>query len=104
MQYKGARKIVTIVSKLARPNLDVITKKEQAKLSWNRVKGADQAKLYVKYPGKKQYEKVVTRVAKLKSTMHKELKRSKKYRYKVRARRRTGSIITAPFRMSKWCV
>ena len=55
-QYKGARKTVTIISKLARPHLEVITKKGQAKLSWNRVKGAEQIQLYVKYPGKKKYE------------------------------------------------
>ena len=83
-QYKGARKTVTIISKLARPHLEVITKKGQAKLSWNRVKGAEQIQLYVKYPGKKKYEKVMTRGAKLKSVMH------KKYRYKVRVRAKTN--------------
>lgn len=89
-QYKGARKTVTIISKLARPHLEVITKKGQAKLSWNRVKGAEQIQLYVKYPGKKKYEKVMTRGAKLKSVMHKGLKRGKKYRYKVRVRAKTN--------------
>lgn len=89
-RYEGAEKKVRVRAGLNRPAIGAVTKKGQAKLSWSRVKGAEQIQLYVKYPGRSRYVRVMTRSASLKSVTHKGMKKGKVYRYKVRVRARTG--------------
>lgn len=85
-RYKAATGTVKVTAKLARPYLKMRGRTGRIKLIWNQIKGADQVQLYVKFPGKKKYEKVMTRGARLKSVTHKGLKPGKVYRYKVRVR------------------
>ena len=85
-RYKAATGTVKVTANLARPYLKMRGRTGRIKLIWNQIKGADQVQLYVKFPGKKKYEKVMTRGARLKSVTHKGLKPGKVYRYKVRVR------------------
>lgn len=82
----GAKKTVTVSSALAVPKLTAMATKGKTKLSWKKVAGASQVQVYVKYPGRKKYTKVLTRPAKVRSVTHKGMKSGKVYRYKVRMR------------------
>ena len=93
---KAAKRTVTVKAFLAAPKLygrakrNGWEKRGKVKLTWNKVQGATQVQLYVRYPGTKKYQKVMTRTAKLKSVTHKGLRLKKRYRYKVRVRTKVG--------------
>ena len=86
----GAEKKIGVKTYLAKPKLSAMAKSGKTKLSWKKVPAASQVQVYVKYPGKKKYEKVLTRSAKLRSVTHKGMKKGRVYRYKVRMRTKTG--------------
>ena len=85
-----AEKKIGVKTYLAKPKLSAMAKSGKTKLSWKKVPAASQVQVYVKYPGKKKYEKVLTRSAKLRSVTHKGMKKGRVYRYKVRMRTKTG--------------
>ena len=82
----SAEKKITVRTHLARPKVSATVSKGKIKLHFSRVYGAKQVQIYVKYPGRKKYTKVMTRNASLKSVVHKGLKKGKVYRYMVRVR------------------
>lgn len=86
----GAEKKISVKTYLAKPKLSAMAKSGKTKLSWKKVPAASQVQVYVKYPGKKKYEKVLTRSAKLRSVTHKGMKKGRVYRYKVRMRTLSG--------------
>ena len=86
----GAEKKIGVKTYLAKPKLSAMAKSGKTKLSWKKVPAASQVQVYVKYPGKKKYEKVLTRSAKLRSVTHKGMKKGRVYRYKVRMRTKSG--------------
>ena len=97
--YWSAEKNVTVTCKMTAPALKVTRpKKRCAKLTWSKVGGAQQYMVYVKYPGKSKYKPVLSRSAKVKSVTHKNLKKGRKYSYKVRAYLISGGdIYYGPF-------
>ena len=85
-EYKPATKKVQIKCKIKKPKLKVKKlSSRSAKVSWSKVPGADKYMLYVKLPGEKKYHLAAKRTANVKSVKHKNLKKGKKYSYKVRA-------------------
>lgn len=82
----SAEKKITVITHLARPKVSATVSKGKIKLHFGRVHGAKQVQIYVKYPGRKKFTKVMTRNASLKSVTHKGLKKGKLYRYKIRVR------------------
>ena len=71
--------------KLSKPKLKCSKKKRANKLSWSKVNKAGGYQLYIKYPGKKKYQKALTKKATVKSVTHRGLKRGRYYYYKLRA-------------------
>ena len=70
---------------LARPKLKSKKKGRTAKITWSKVSGAQKYYLYVKFPGSSKYVLAVKKNAKVKGVLHRNLKKGKKYSYKVRA-------------------
>ena len=83
--YKGNGKVITITCKLGKPVLKAKAGKRSVKLSWNSVPKTQKYLLYCKYPGKKKYKLVTKRLASVKAVTHKNLKKGRKYSYKLRA-------------------
>lgn len=83
--YRKASRTVTIVAKVKAPTLKAKRSGRKVKLSWGKVPKAAGYQLYVKFPGARTYEKVLTEPAKVKSVTHRGLSKGKTYRYKLRA-------------------
>lgn len=88
--YLKATKSVTVTSSVAKPTLKCKAGKRKVKVSWSKVAKAKGYQIYVKYPGKKKYKKVLTTSSKVKAVKHKKLRKGKKYSYKVRAYVKVG--------------
>ena len=97
--YWFATKDVKVSCKMTAPALKVTRPRRGcAKLTWGKVGGAQKYLIYVKYPGKKKYRQVASRSKKIKSVTHKNLKRGRKYSYKVRACLTSGDkVYYGPF-------
>ena len=83
--YKMNSLSITVTSKLGKPTLKATAGKRMVKLNWNKVPKAQKYLIYCKYPGKKSCKLVATKLASVKGISHKNLKKGKKYSYKVRA-------------------
>ena len=86
LEYKWTFKKVRIKCTIAKPKLKVKTSaKHSARITWSKVPGADKYFVYVKAPGSKKYKLALKKSSNVKSVTHKNLKKGKKYSYKVRA-------------------
>lgn len=83
--YKGNGKMVTVTCKLGKPTLKAKAGKKKVKLTWSKVPKTQKYLIYCKYPGKKKYKLVTKRLSTIKSVSHKNLKKGRKYSYKIRA-------------------
>ncbi len=83
---EGAKKKIKVRSHLARPKIYITSSSGKIKLRMKKIPYAQQVQLYIKFPGKSKYKKVMTRTADLKSVTHRGLKKGKVYKYKVRVR------------------
>lgn len=96
--FKSASSYVTLKIKPAQPKLSMTITRGKVKLSWGKTLGAKQYQIYVKYPGKKKFKKMLTYSGRVKSVTHKGLPKGKKYSYKIRARAKVGGKwYTGPF-------
>lgn len=84
--YKKKSKKVTVKCVLKTPSLKASLKKGQKiKLSWTKTDSATHYELYVKFPGKKSFKKVLRKKAEVKAVTHRGLVKGKSYSYKIRA-------------------
>ena len=84
--YKEKFQTFRIRSVLGKPRLKVKnTGGHSARITWSKVSGAKKYLVYVRYPGQKKYKLAVKKSAKVKGIRHRNLKKGKKYSYKVRA-------------------
>lgn len=77
--------VITVTSKLGKPALKAAAAKRKVRLRWTKVPRAQKYLVYCKYPGKKKYKLAATTLPTVKGISHKNLKKGKKYKYKVRA-------------------
>ena len=85
-KYFGVSEKIHFKSVLGKPKVKVKNAGEHsAKITWSKVAGAQKYLVYVKYPGQKKYKLAVKKSAKVKGIRHRNLKKGKKYSYKVRA-------------------
>ena len=84
--YKKKSKKVTVKCVLKTPSLKASLKRGQKiKLSWTKTDSATHYELYVKFPGKKSFKKVLRKKAEVKAVTHRGLVKGKSYSYKIRA-------------------
>ena len=74
-----------VTSELETPDLNVVSSSGRNKLTWSRVSGAAGYEVYVRYPGRSDFRKVLTKSAEVKSVTHRGVTEGKYYEYKVRA-------------------
>ena len=85
-KYFGKSEKIRIRSVLGKPKVKVKNAGgHSARITWSKVAGAQKYLVYVKYPGQKKYKLAVKKSAKVKGILHRNLKKGKKYSYKVRA-------------------
>lgn len=89
-KYLKAKKTITVKASLKKPSLRIRTKGTKTKLTWSKVLKSKGYEVYVRFPGKRKYEKVLTEAADVKSVTHRGLTKGKTYRYKVRAYTKIG--------------
>ena len=82
--YLGNTFLTKITCKIGKPKLKAKAGKKKIKLSWNNVYAAQKYLIYCKAPGQKSFKLVTTKLASVKSVTHNNLKKGKKYTYKVR--------------------
>ena len=89
-EFIRAVKTVTVTSKVKTPVLRAKRGSGKVKLSWDQVPKARGYQLYVKFPGSKKFQRVLTESSKVKSVTHRGLSKGKTYKYKLRAFTKVG--------------
>lgn len=83
--YRTNSHVIRVTSKMGKPSVRASAGKRKVRLSWTRVPKTQEYLIYCKYPGSKKYRLVARKLGSVKGVTHGNLKKGKKYSYKIRA-------------------